>query len=142
MRLGSIAHPASRTAPAGAWGSTLLHGQLTQHEVEHAAVAVVLGLRGGVDQQAHWELLDRAVGPRGAQRHPRNRLAPIEGLEAEDVDDIGAGKALALGLFSGQELQRQHAHAHEVRAVDALEGLDEDGPRTEQPGVLRGPVAD
>src|SRR5690606_1458500 len=43
---------------------------------------------------------------------------------------------LALG-----ELERQDAHPDEVRAVDALEGLGDDGLDAEQRGALRGPVA-
>src|SRR3546814_7114962 len=37
------------------------------------------------------------------------------------------------------ELQRQHAHAHQVRAVDALEGLDDDRLHAEQTRALGGP---
>ena len=39
------------------------------------------------------------------------------------------------------ERQRQHAHAHEVRAVDALEGLGDDRAHAEQVGALGRPVA-
>jgi hypothetical protein len=39
------------------------------------------------------------------------------------------------------ELQRQHAHADEVRAVDALEALDDHRAHAEQVGALGRPVA-
>jgi hypothetical protein len=39
------------------------------------------------------------------------------------------------------ELQRQHAHADQVRAVDALEAFDDHGAHAEQGGALRRPVA-
>jgi hypothetical protein len=39
------------------------------------------------------------------------------------------------------ELQRQNAHADEVRAVNALEALGDDGADAEQLGSLGGPVA-
>ena len=40
-----------------------------------------------------------------------------------------------------RELQRQHAHADEVRAVDALVGLGDDGADAQQRGALGRPVA-
>ena len=40
-----------------------------------------------------------------------------------------------------RELQRDDAHADQVRAVDALERLDDDGLDAEQAGALGGPVA-
>ena len=40
-----------------------------------------------------------------------------------------------------RELQRQHAHADEVGAVDALEALGDHRAHAEQPRALRRPVA-
>src|SRR5205085_2978692 len=40
-----------------------------------------------------------------------------------------------------EELQRQDAHAHEVRAVDPLEALGDRGSNPEQQRPLRRPVA-
>jgi hypothetical protein len=37
-------------------------------------------------------------------------------------------------------LQRQHAHADQVGAVDALEAFDDDGAHAEQQGALGRPV--
>ena len=39
------------------------------------------------------------------------------------------------------ELERQHAHADEVRTVDALEALGDHGADAEEQGALGGPVA-
>ncbi len=39
------------------------------------------------------------------------------------------------------ELERQHAHPDEVRAVDPLEALGDHGAHAEQPRALGGPVA-
>ncbi len=60
----------------------LLGGQLAQYEVEHAAVAVVLGFGGGVNAQAHLELFDLTILTRGPHDHARHGLAPIEGVES------------------------------------------------------------
>ena len=46
-----------------------------------------------------------------------------------------------LRSWPSQEGQRQHAHAHQVRAVDALEALGDHRLHAEQEGALRRPVA-
>ena len=52
-----------------------------------------------------------------------------------------AGEAERLDRLAVGELQRQHAHADEVGAVDALVGLREDEADAEQVRALGGPVA-
>src|SRR3546814_19944501 len=49
-----------------------------------------------------------------------------------------AERVLVLAVL---ELERQHAHADQVRTVDALEALDDDGADAEQVRALRRPVA-
>jgi hypothetical protein len=44
-------------------------------------------------------------------------------------------------LTPGLELERQHAHADEVRAVNALEAFRDDGLDTGESHAFRGPVA-
>src|SRR3712207_8282522 len=59
-------------------------------------------------------------------RSPRPQL-----LQAEDVDHLLAGDAEALAVLAVAEGQRQHAHAHQVAPVDALEALgDQDRKST------------
>ena len=43
--------------------------------------------------------------------------------DAFDVERLLAGQPQARAVLARQELQRQHAHAHQVGAVDALEAL-------------------
>ena len=61
--------------------------------------------------------------------------------QADDVELLAAGQAERLGVLAGQELERQDAHADQVRAVDALVGLGEDGANAEQRRTLGRPVA-
>ena len=41
----------------------------------------------------------------------------------------------------GQKFQRQHAHADQIAAMDALEAFGEHGADAEQDRALRGPIA-
>ena len=44
-------------------------------------------------------------------------------------------------VFARQEGQRQDAHAHQVGAMDALEGFGDNGAHAEQVDTLGGPIA-
>ena len=68
----------------------LLSGQLTQHEVEHAAVTVVLGLGRRIDAQARVEVKLLSARPRHVQRDLGDRLTPVERIEAADVEELRA----------------------------------------------------
>ena len=50
----------------------------------------------------------------------RGVAAVVERLDAGDGERLGAGEAERLGGLAGRVLQRQHAHADQVGAVDAL----------------------
>src|SRR5699024_3329789 len=60
--------------------------------------------------------------------------------DAFDGEGLGAVEPERLSRLAGGELQRQDAHADEVRAVDALEALSDDGLDAEQLRALGGPV--
>ena len=62
-------------------------------------------------------------------------------LDPGDRELLLAGQPERLGRLAVGELQRQHAHADEVRAVDALERLRDHGAHAEQVRALRRPVA-
>src|SRR5690606_40469386 len=68
-------------------------------------------------------------------------LSLVELGDALDVVDLGAVQPQRLGRLALRELQRDDAHADQVRAVDALERLGDDRPHPEQPGALGSPVA-
>ena len=60
---------------------------------------------------------------------------------ADHVIGLGAVDPQGLAVDAGLKLQRQHAHADQVGAVDALEALGDDGLDTRQTHALGGPVA-
>src|SRR5699024_23818 len=55
-------------------------------------------------------------------------------------EGLGAVESERISGFAGGELQRQNTHADQVRAVDTLEALGDDGFDTEQLGALGSPV--
>src|SRR5262249_9481470 len=71
---------------------------------------------------------------------PALEAALEERLEPDDVVDLLAGEAEGRRALAGAELERQDAHPDEVRAVDPLVALGEDGADAEEPGPLRRPV--
>src|SRR5829696_9065745 len=106
--------------------------ELAQHELQDPAVLVVLALLGRVDAHLGGELDVAGLDL---------DLVGVAAVEAGDRDLLLAReperrRRLALG-----ELQRQHAHADQVGAVDALEGLRDHRAHAEQVGALGGPVA-
>ncbi len=58
-----------------------------------------------------------------------------------DREELLAGEPERVGALPVGELQRQHAHPDQVRAVDALEALGDHGPHAEQLRALGRPVA-
>ena len=77
----------------------------------------------------------RAPGRRASDAGPRPSARP------DDVEGLAARQAQRRGALTGQELERQDAHAHEVGAMDALVRLGEDGADAQQARALGGPVA-
>src|SRR5690606_3140569 len=69
--------------------------------------------------------------------HHARPLGLREGaLEALDVEHLAAGDPQLRIRLARLELQRQYAHADEVRAMDALEALDDDRPDTQEQRTL------
>src|SRR5699024_6519238 len=110
---------------------------LPQHVVQDAAVSVVLdflrrfqayaGLEGGFLAFRVGGLdVDFLFGAVG---------------QAGDVEGLGAVQAQAFGVFAVNEGQRQHAHADQVGAVDALVAFGNHGLDAEQARALGRPVA-
>jgi hypothetical protein len=102
-------------------------------------VQVVVDLVRRIDAQLGVEGDDLAVV---ALRRDDELLAWRQiARDAREVEGLAAGEAERLGALAGHELERQHAHAHQVRAMDALEALGDDRAHAEQARALRGPVA-
>src|SRR5690606_31523538 len=120
-------------------GVSLLLREHAEDVRQDAAVAVRRQLLRRVHANVHPEP-DRA--PILALRTDLDRAARLQRRAgALDVEDLAPGEAEARDRLAGPELQRQHAHVHEVAAMDALEALGDDGPDAEQERALRRPVA-
>src|ERR1700722_5470128 len=132
--------PASNSSASQRASEALARRELTQHVVQDAAVAKVLGLGRSVDAQARLETECVAAVAGHVHRDRGNSLSVIERLEARDRDHFGAYEAVRLGTLAGQELQGCDAHAHEVGPVNALVTLDQYRSHAEQLGALGGPV--
>src|SRR5699024_11099356 len=114
--------------------------ELTQHVLQDAAVAVVVGLTGCVDADHTVEVDAGAIVLRRRDLDSGRGRALVELRDAFDGEGLGAVEPERLSRLAGGELQRQDAHADEVRAVDALEALSDDGLDAEQLRALGGPV--
>src|SRR5690606_11091928 len=113
-------------------------GERAEDVLEDASVTVVVELVGGVDPAEHAEGAGAAVL---ARRGDLEALAGLESFgDATDAEGLAAGQPQALRVLAALELQREHAHAHQVAAVDALEALGDDRLHAEQQGALGRPV--
>ena len=143
-RCGSARAPARPAAPrstrsGGERGKAADHAappraRLAQHVLEDAAAAEIFQLVGGIDPDPGREAEARPVG---AGDLDRDLLARGELGDAEDGERLGAVELRR----RVDELERDHAHADQVGAVDALIGLGDDRADAEQVGALRRPVA-
>src|SRR5699024_10708516 len=114
-------------------------GKLAKHVLQDAAVAVVVGLTGCVDADHTVEVDAGAVVLRRRDLDSGRGRALVELRDTFDGEGLGAVETERLSRLAGGELQRQDAHADEVRAVDALEALRDDGDDTEQRRAPAGP---
>src|SRR5450756_2479589 len=112
-----------------------------EHVPQDPAVAVVVGLAGGVDPDDRIEGDHRAVATHGPHRDGRRRRAVVECGQSGDRHGLGPVEPERSGGLDDRELQGQHPHADQVRAVDAFEALGEHRADAQQTGALRGPVA-
>src|SRR5690606_22565544 len=112
-----VGPPTGRARNAGRYGRILRLQQLPQHILQDAAVAVVLDLLWRVDANDCLEAeLPAAVGIASDDLHHARPLGLREGaLEALDVEHLAAGDPQLRIRLARLELQRQYAHADEVR---------------------------
>ena len=61
--------------------------------------------------------------------------------QAFEIENFEAGKAQRLEIFARREFQRQHAHADQIAAMNALEAFGQHGANAEQQSSFRRPVA-
>ncbi len=102
-------------------------------------MAVVFDLDGGVDAGGDGHFVLGAVG---AMDHEGQGLARGQVVaQAEDIEGLRAVEFQGLGGCAVRELTGEDAHADEIRAMDALEALGDDGADAEQARAFGGPVA-
>jgi hypothetical protein len=120
-----------------------LGGELAEDVLEDAAVLVVEDLLRGVDADGDGELDGGAghVFGEDDERFSGGEFAVEHVFEADDVVNLFAGEGEGFGGVAGLELQREDAHANQVRPVDALVGFGDDEADAEQARTLGGPVA-
>ena len=116
--------------------------QLAQHVLQNSAVLVVLHLLRSIDAHSRVELHHCAVGFGRAHLHRLTRSEVLQHVShSDDVERFLTGQAIGFGRLVVEKLQRQDAHAHQVRAMDALEALGQHGAHAEQSRPFRRPVA-
>src|ERR1700733_2072781 len=106
--------------------------------MQNAAVSVIFEFVEGIDPAEKGYPLQRTV----AGHDLRRQLLPWFQVTLQSPYSYGL-VALQSDRLPGRavlEGQRQHAHADEIGAMDALEALADHGADTEQPGSLGGPV--
>src|SRR5579885_342778 len=101
-------------------------------------MADIFDLFGGVDARDHLEHFGatvflgaylEALALLESARHPLNRI------------DLAPGEAERLAIFAGEEFEREHAHAHEIASMDALEAFGYHGPHSEERRAFCRPIA-
>src|SRR5438445_3166438 len=111
-------------------------GELAEHVGQQPAVTEVFDFLRRQQQHFHFEAL-LAGAARGDDFYLLRRTV----VEPGDLDGLVALQAQCLCILTVGKLQRQHAHADEVGAVDALEALRDDRLHAQQHRALRRPVA-
>lgn len=116
---------------------------LLRHYVLHkgrqqAALFEIGQFTGGVDAQAHVKFFHAAFAIEGAHQQS---FADAEVLQTDDLVTLAASEVQALDILAGLELQGQHTHAHQVGAVDALEGFGQHSFDAQKQRPLGGPIA-
>src|SRR5215470_2429629 len=108
--------------------------ELSQHVLQDAAVLEVFQLVERIDARDQRNALQSAVGRHDLGDQPLARLELA--VQATDRDLLAALEAERLPRGSLLETEWDHAHADQVRAVDALERLAHHGADAEQHSTL------
>src|SRR6266852_2103653 len=113
--------------------------KIAQHERKNPAVHVVIHLDRRVDAQQQLDVLLRSVLAADDERRLLSR--PDARFDAGDVDDLVPPDSERSYRIVAGELEGEHAHAHQVRAVDALEAAHDHRTNAEKQRAFRRPVA-
>src|SRR5262252_5805338 len=108
-----------RDPPAAGEGNRSGREELAQHERQNPAVQVVVDFDRCIDAQQQGNLLRRAILAMDRERHVHLRTDAF--LDAGQIEFLVALDLERYHAVVPLELARQHTHADEVRAMDALE---------------------
>src|SRR5215212_5923621 len=114
-------------------------GEISQHIGQNAAVTEVVELIEGIDSAENLRLLSGTVGKGDFEVEDFARLQTFG--NAVNGDDLGTCEPERFPAVFAHELQRQHTHADQIRAMYALEGLGDHGSHTQKPRSLCRPIA-
>nr|GEU28025.1 hypothetical protein [Tanacetum cinerariifolium] len=134
--VGAADHAQQQRVARGAWGLRGRRQEVLGEALQHAARFVDRYFFGRIEPADHGHLHPLAGAAPDHQREHGARRAL-----ADHVKGLGAIEFQRQAIDAGREFQRQHAHAHQVGAVDALETFGGDGLHAGQPHALGGPVA-
>src|SRR5262245_30359093 len=130
--------PARPNGRAGIFRSDTLCRQIAQHILQDPAVPEVVEFVQRIDAADHRHVLHGPVAERDPGIH---LLARLDAVQTIDRDRL---VALQLERSPGSaflEDKGDDTHAHQIRAMDALEGLRNNGADAKQFGPLGRPVA-
>src|SRR4249920_171266 len=119
------------------FGSTLRHN-LAQNVGQNPPMLIVIYFDLCIDAAAYGDVGDFARFTGDFQNQILLRLD--RGIEANDIIRFGTIKLQRLRSGSFLKLERQHAHADEIRAMDALKALGNDNFYAELICALGRPV--
>src|SRR6185503_11526858 len=113
-------------------------GEIPQHIGQDAAVAEIVELIDGIDAAENLGLPAGAIG-RG-DFEVEDLARPETFSNSVNSDELRTAQPEGLPAVLAHELQRQHTHADQIRAMYALEGLRDHRTDTKKPRSLRRPV--
>src|SRR5260370_19566817 len=115
--------------------ASLLRQELPEHVLQDSAVLVVKHFLRRINAYRDAEVKNRPVRAPG----PNRDLAPLGKPTANGfgqslkIVDFLAGQAERFRTLASPELQGQHAHAHEVAAMNPLISLSDHRPPSQHP---------
>src|SRR5690349_12147238 len=112
--------------------------QFPQHEWKNSTVLVVIDLDWRIDSAQRRNRLLRSVLARDDERH---LLLRADVGRHVDVEQFIAFDSQRFSRFAAGELQRQHAHADEIGAVDPFEAFRDDRLDAQKLRAFGRPVA-
>src|SRR5215831_6255761 len=117
----------------------MLPNELAQDVRQDAAVPERDQLLRRIDARNHLKLDGHRIVAAGANSDESARREALR--DTDQLAGLAARQPQRSNVLAALELQRQHAHVHEIASVNALEGLADDRFDSQEQRALGGPVA-